>query len=57
MPSNIHEEDILDGLYEEAYEYYYNDGFRGNQLCILARQDAHHRYKNGQYNLADYEPD
>ena len=57
MSSNIHEEDILDGLYEEAYEYYYNDGFRGNQLCILARQDAHHRYKMGQYNLADYEPD
>jgi len=56
MSSNMKEE-ILDALYEDAYEFYYNDGFKGEQCCILARQDAKHRYDNGEYDQSYYEAD
>ena len=47
-------EDILDALYEEAFEMYYNDGLRGEQCCIFARQEARHRYENGLYDQSYY---
>jgi hypothetical protein len=56
MSSDI-KENILDALFEDAYEFYYNDGFRGEQCCILAREDAKHRYDNGEYDQSYYEAD
>jgi hypothetical protein len=57
MSCDPNKEDILDALYEEAHEFYTNDGFIGEQACILARQDAMYRYENGLFNQGDYECD
>jgi hypothetical protein len=55
--SSPNKEDLLDALYEEAYEFYQNDGFRGEQCCILAREDALHRYNTGSYDQSYYDAD
>jgi hypothetical protein len=55
--STPNKEDILDALYEEEYEFYQNDGFIGEQCCILAREGALYRYENGHYQQGDYECD
>ena len=57
MSCDPNKETILDALYEEAHEMYTNDGFIGEQACILARQDAMYRYENGLFNQGDYECD
>lgn len=57
MSCDPNKEDILDALYEEAHEFYTNDGFIGEQACILARQDAIYRYENGLFNQGDYDED
>jgi|DEB0MinimDraft_3_1074331.scaffolds.fasta_scaffold436772_2 hypothetical protein len=50
MSCDPNKEDLLDALYEEEYEFYRNDGFIGEQACILARQSALYRYQQGQYD-------
>jgi hypothetical protein len=57
MSCDPNKEEILDALYEEAHEFYTNDGFIGEQACILARQDAMYRYENRLFNQGDYECD
>ena len=57
MSCDPNKEDILEALYEEEYEFYQNDGYRGEQCCILAREGATYRYENGLYQEGDYDED
>lgn len=50
-------EEILEALFDEAFDTYVNDGLSKEQARMLAEEDAIYRYENGLYNQGDYDND
>lgn len=57
MSCDPNKESILEELYEEELDFWHEEGFIGEQACILAEESALDRYNRGDYEQGDYEND
>ena len=48
---------VLEGLYEEELDHWHEQGFIGEQACILAQDSARERFDTGDFIQGDYECD
>lgn len=55
MSCDPNKETILEQMYENWYDFYKEEGFIGNQLCILAQDAATQQYESGDYYEGDYD--
>lgn len=53
--SNLQNDLILEGLYEEELDFWHEQGFIGEQACILAHDSAMDRFNRNDYYEVDYE--
>lgn len=55
MSCDPNKEAILEALYEEELQFWYEQGFIGEQCCIMAEETALERYNKGDYEQGDYD--